>query len=198
MQYESFFYQQKLQRIGVFGLHPHAGVTWITILLAEYLANICGLKVAVIENSQKRDLVCLSSNKKQPEEEPFKVHKITYSLLGEKLLMNKFHQVSYDCFVYDLGCNYAKSRDFILTCNKILLLYKMTPWYLDQSKVESILERDYGRLEHVIFLGNMVTKEGRKLAGKLFKNSEFLGYEPDCFHPSRQSIQVFHNILWNY
>ncbi len=196
-QYDSFFNQKNLQSIGVFGLHPHAGVTWITILLAEYLANICGLKVAVIEHSQKRDLFCLSSNKEQLEEEPFKVHNITYSLSSEKLLLNKQEQVSYDYLVYDLGCNYAKSRDLIMSCNKSLLVYTMIPWYFDRSKAVLALERDYGRPEHVTFLGNMITKEKRKLVGRIFRGSEFLGYEPDFFHPSKQSIQVFHNSLWN-
>lgn len=172
-------------------------MTWITILLAEYLANICGLKVVVIENSQKRDLICLSPNKKQVEEEPFEIHNVTYSLLGGNLHLNKLDEVPFDCIVYDLGCNYAKSRDYISSCNRTLLLYTMIPWYFDQLKAEIVLERDYGRPEHITFLGNRITKEKRKLAGRLFKNSEFLGYEADYFHPSKQSIQVFHNILWN-
>lgn len=196
----NYFHDQtrnKPRSIGVFGLHQHAGVTWVTVLLAQYLSEICGLEVMLVEKSQKRDLVCLVSSEEQSEIGAFKIHNITYQTYVERDVRSRLTKHQTDCYVYDLGCNYAKARESILTCDHVIMMYTMTPWYFDYLKASLVLERDYGSPEHISYLGNMVAKRERKQLKKLIPNSQFMDYEPDLYSPSKQCIQIFHNILWN-
>lgn len=181
--------QKKIMNIGVFGLHPHAGATWITILLAEYLANICGHFVTIIEHSQKRDLSNIPAH-------IMELHSHRIKVLSDVNYEHINRDLKKQCCIYDLGCSYAKSRELIQGCDKVLFIFNLTPWYCDINRLESLLAREYGRDGDIVLIGNMISIKERKIVKSIIKHVEFIEYEPELFVPSKQIIKIFDHIIW--
>lgn len=182
--------------IGVFSLHPHAGATYVTILLAEYLSNIVGYKTAVIENNIRSDLRSMQlRNPILCEAKEFELHSITYYCAD---LSNKQEEVSlqhFEYLVHDLGSSYAKASELIQSCDLTILLFTMTPWNCNWEMLSETLAKDYGDQSRIRLIGNLIPQRLKK---QLYQNyhCEFLSYEPDVFEPSLKTIQLFHRILW--
>lgn len=182
--------------IGVFGLHPHAGVTRVTILISEYLANICGKRVAVMERGMRRDLNSLNPDLLK-RGDCFELHNITYGIQESCYSKRNREVIPHDCYVYDLGSNYARSRELIQACDQAILLFTLTPWHFDMNRLRHAIERDYGLGNHIHFVGNMIDFSERKLIHKIHKHVEYLDYEPNIYTPSKGAVQLFHEILWD-
>lgn len=183
--------------IGIFGLHPHAGATRVTVLVAEYLSNICGKRVAVMEHGMRRDLNCLNPMSTKKGDDCFDLHKITFGMQENYHAKTSYGVIPYDCYVYDLGCNYARSRELIQACDRTLLLFTMTPWHFDTTSLRYAIQRDYGTGNHIHFIGNMIEFRERKQIHKIYNKVDYLGYEPDLYAPSKDAVRLFHEILWN-
>jgi hypothetical protein len=184
------------RNIGVFSLHPQAGATFFTVLLAEYLSNDIGLKTAVIENSQRSDLLFLQSQAKiSSEDETFELHHIRFCCAGSYLKNTSQNFNGFDCYVYDLGSSYAKARDLIQACDITFLLFTMTPWHCDPVKLLKLLSKDYGEKNHLCLIGNQIPHELKKQLYKQLR-CEFIGFEPNLFKPSCEAVRLFHHTLW--
>lgn len=188
--------QKDAYTIGVFSLHPHAGATYVTVLLAEYLSNMVGFKTAVIGNGLRYDLHSLQNEAKTyTKDETFVLHHITYDCTGDYLGKHQSNSQEFECYVYDLGSNYGKARELIHACDLVFLLFTMTPWYCDLSKLSESLAKDYGESSRLCLIGNQIPQRLKKQLYKEY-HCEFLSYEPDLFEPSLEAIQLFHRNLW--
>ena len=215
--------QNNRRNIGVFGLHPHAGATYVSVLLAEYLSNVIGLQTAVVETGLKSDLISLQPQAEFSTDMEFKLHHITYYSSNHNDKSNDYRYESndrnykannhdnitnhynsktnhlmfknFDCYVYDLGCSYAKARERIHACDLTLLLFTMTPWYCDMETLMQRLSKDYGNKENLCLIGNQIPPRLKK---KLYQqlHCEFLEFEPNLFQPSNEAVRLFHHILW--
>ena len=196
MRKAPFEWLKKPIKIGVYGLHPHAGVTRVTILIAEYLSNICGKNVAVMERGLRKDFNCLNPDLLK-QGDCFKFRSITYGMQVNDCLIRNKELAPYDCYVYDLGSNYARARELFHTCDYIILLFTLTPWHFDCNRLRYAVERDYGLNNHIYFIGNMINYRERKLIHKVHKKVEYLDYEPNLYAPSKSAVQLFHEIFWD-
>lgn len=182
--------------IGVFSLHPHAGATFVSVMLAEYLANVIGYKTAVIENSLRGDILSLQSQARSLSEDMvFKLHQITYRCYSNCQKQNSHIMQGFDCYVMDLGSSYARARELIVTCDLTFLLFTMTPWYCNITTLTEKLKRDYGDETRLCLVGNQIPPNQKKQLYQQLR-CEFLDFESNMFSPSLKAVQLFHQVLW--
>lgn len=180
-------------KLGVFSLHPHAGATYVTILLAEYLRNVVGYKTMVVDQSQRKDLLSLAKDSPlDANTQVFEHHNITFSCVNSHDLIGGDLYQSDFC-VYDLGSCYGRAREQILSCDVTILLFSMTPWYCDMTILDELMTKDYGEKRRLHLLGNQVPQELQKKLRKNF-HCEFLDYEPNMYLPSLKTVELFHRI----
>lgn len=183
--------------IGVFGLHPNAGTTTISILTASYLKFICGMETLVLEQSQKHDLCCLSKEGLDTRESVFMYHNLSFDVSQKRGGKREALRTDYCCYVHDLGCNDTKFMEYANVCNLILCPYRLTSWLYSIKQLKNKKENMRVQTEKIYFLGNMLAKEEQKEAGKAIGSYDFIGYESDMFHPCIKTIEVFHHIIFS-
>lgn len=183
--------------IGVFGLHPNAGTTTISILIAAYFKYICGMETIVIEQSQKHDLCCLSEHSLNSQEAFFVHHQIFFDVSQEMEEDRWRTRTVYQGYVHDLGCNYIRSMEHEKEYQVILCVYHLTPWIYSIEQLKDKKEKLKVQRKKVRFLGNMLTREEQKKVGKVIKSYDFIEYEPDLFSPSVKTIEVFHHMIFS-
>ncbi len=184
-------------KIGVFSLHPHAGATFVSVLLAEYLANVIGYKTAVLENSSRGDLLSLQTQTKVIYEDGvFKLNKIIYQCYNPCQRGNSYLLHDIDCYISDLGSSYARAREHILDCDLTFLLFTMTPWYCNLASLVEKLKKDYGEKAKHCLIGNLILSDQKK---QLYRqlHCRFLDFESNMFSPSPNAVQLFHQVLWS-
>lgn len=182
--------------IAILGLHPHAGVTRFTILLSEYLANYHGLQVEVIEKNPKRDFSSLQPMKDMSIQDIFLLHHVTYYHYNQEMSGHVLSEESFDYCIYDIGSSYGREQELTSNCDKLVLLFQMTPWYFELEQLKNILQQFEDKTEKIYFVGNMIDVCRRREISRLLKRVEYLEYEPHLFVPSVQAIRVFHQIVF--
>lgn len=183
--------------IGVLGLHPNAGATTISILIAAYFKFICGMDTIVLEQSQKHDMCSLSEKSLNRKESFFIYHKIHFDVSQNGKESEKDSRGAYQCYIHDLGCNYARSREYEKECHFIICPYRLTSWIYSIEQLKDRKEKLGFHMGKVRFLGNMLTREEQRRAGKAIISYDCIGYEPDIFSPCTKTIEVFHNIIFS-
>lgn len=182
-----------LQVIAMFGLHRFAGVSHITVLLAEYLTGVLGKRVLVIEASGKDDLVHLLTEKESVEKEFF-FRDIHYVRNVSKEEIPAFCNQSYDYCILDLGSDYEEVKEYVMLADKKFLVSHVSPWYQG-------LDFIYERKEEVknLHTWTLILNGTNAFISKKYVDSQIrraircsiIGLEPNILRPSSDTIHLF-------
>ncbi len=109
--------------IGVMGTQARVGTTSLTIMLANYLTNVCGKNVALLEYGNKSDVKWLKNNGN------------TFKLKGINFFTNTFADKipeliakGFDYIVIDFSSDYYKARSEFLRCHKQIVIGDVNDW----------------------------------------------------------------------
>lgn len=130
-------YLERLQKkqdsivVGIWGVHSGAGVTTMTVALANYLTGFLGKRVAVFECGNKFEFSkiyeSIGGQKEQKEEGVFSYENVTYYMKGttniQKLLGKEF-----DMIIVDFGTSALVPSEF-MRCKYKIVLSSMQPWF---------------------------------------------------------------------
>ncbi|WP_066713278.1 hypothetical protein [Clostridium sp. Marseille-P299] len=184
--------------IGVYGIHRYVGVTHLTLLLAFYLADICGYSVVVIEASGKDDLGSLAEKYQVKLEsknnKKFSFHNIMFVRQATEKDIGAYRNSKYEFCILDLGGNYKNAAIELLRCDLKIVIGNPAPWHADAwRRFEEVL-RGIKDLGSWCVIHNLSTK---KMKAKITKLSKYyaIGLEPNLLHPSKEAIKVFQKIM---
>lgn len=130
-------YLERLQRkhnsvvVGIWGVHSGAGVTTMTVALANYIAGFLGKRVAVFECGNKFEFAkiyeSINGQKEQKIKGSFSYENVTYYMNGstniQKLLGEEF-----DMIIVDFGTGVSVPNEF-MRCHHKIVISSMEPWY---------------------------------------------------------------------
>lgn len=191
--------------IGIIGTHHGTGVTHLSILLANYLSEWLGKKVAYVEYGGQKDIkfmqyiyegTCGSSKESSEEESFFLIHRVTYYKSVKPTELAEIIGDSFDCVILDLGMDFTKNKHEFFRCDKKLVVSSLTPWKQQE------LERFYEHTCHInqsdewLYMIPFGERQEIKQAAKEF-GKQFWGipYEPDPFSLSEKTVHFFQKII---
>jgi hypothetical protein len=191
--------------IGVIGTHHGTGVTHLSILLANYLSEWMGKKVAYVEYGQQNDIKYMeqiyeethgSAKEHTKEEEFFLIHRVAYYKSIRPADLAMVIGSSYDCIILDLGMDFTKNKHEFFRCDRKFVVSSLTPWKQQE------LERFYEHTRHInqsdewLYMIPFGESREIKQAAKEFRK-QFWGipYEPDPFSLSEETIHFFQKII---
>ena len=191
--------------IGLIGTHHGAGVTHLSIMVASYLSEWLGKKVAYVEYGQRKDIKHMQhlyegtycSAKEGSEEEGFfLIHRVTYYKSVKPADLSEIIGGSFDCIILDLGMDFTKNKHEFLRCDKKIVVSSLTPWKQHE------LERFYEHTCHINqsdewqYMIPFVEKQGIKQAARDFRKQLWrIPYEPNPFSLSEETIHFFQKII---
>lgn len=188
--------------IGVFGLHPGAGATHLTVLLATFLSRYRKKKSIVIEESGKNAFrhleIFLYGEAGGAEDFGSRRCRYRKCFQGGKDMAER----QAECLIYDLGCSYAAAAEHLARCDiKWVIgssgIFHADDWerFLEKREVrEQILLRGADSWH---FLQNhaVTGKRGKALGGRDAWKRRLeiygLGTEEDLLHLSPEAICLF-------
>lgn len=191
--------------IGVIGTHHGTGVTHLSILLANYLSQWLGKKVAYVEYGQQEDIMHMkniysevygSTKESSEEEDFFLIHRVTYYKSVRPAELAEIIGASYDCIILDLGMDFIKNKHEFFRCDRKLVVSSLTPW--KQQELERFQQHTchINQSDEWLYMIPFVKKRELKQAAKEFRK-QFWGipYEPDPFSLSEETIHLFQKVI---
>jgi len=183
--------------IGVYGLHRYAGVTHLAILLAQYISNVRGRKVEVIEASGKEDMGCLAArykiNRSRNKSNIFTCRNITFMehATTEELAMQQ--NLEYEFRILDLGSNYRKAINELMRCDLKIVVGNGAPWQQEAWELFGDLINEFKDINSWCYMCNLSKPN---MPGWSFSINHYaMGFEPNLFHPSKATRKLFSKIL---
>lgn len=190
--------------IGVLGLHPCAGATHLSLLLASYFCHCKKKRTLLAEESGKDDLKYFEIflHGKENGAGEFYGRRCCYrrgSLAGEKKGSGEWAE----CLIYDFGCSYAAAEKRLLACDiKWIIgssgIFRREEWkkFFSESGVrEQIMLQGTGKWHflHSHAKTGQKTKVFLTQDGWKKQNLEIygLGVEQNILHPSKAAIDLF-------
>lgn len=190
---------KKMYVIGVFGLHRFAGVTHITVLLAQFLSGICGRSVEVVEASGKDDLACLSlryktSRRMTKNSGSFVYRNITFVEQATDAEVGRLRNADYEFCILDLGSNYRRAMRELMRCDLKIIVGTAAPWQEESWGVLKDMLNELKDINTWHIISNL-SRDKLTLDKKIQNKCHLIGFEPKLFHPSKEAIKVFKELL---
>lgn len=126
--------------IGLIGTHHGAGVTYTGLMLAFYLGEELGKKIAYLECNRQKDMSLIQRAYEWSNEDEisFSYHQITCyrevkldqiaDILGE----------DYECVIVDFGTDFTGSRAEFIRCTRKIVIGGHSEW--DQTKLREFAQ----------------------------------------------------------
>ncbi len=191
--------QSLTQVIGVFGLHPFAGTSYVCNLLAEYLTGILGKRVLVVEAGGKDDFVKMTGNLEEECGDSFFFRDITYVRNVPKERIASWCNTPYDYCILELGSCYRTIRDELMLTDKKLLVSHISPWCGFNMGFLKELEEEIDDFRSWSLVLNLTDQEKyrkyKKVLRKTVIPSTYLGFEPNVRKPSAATIAMFDRMI---
>mgnify|MGYP003750945119 CR=1 FL=1 len=182
--------------IGVLGTHIGVGVTHLCLLLANYLSEWLGKKVAYIECYPRKDIQHLQyiyeGSEKGMEKGYFHIHRVTYFKCVRPMEIAEVIGGSYDCIILDMGTEFTKNQNEFLRCDLKLVISSLVPW--KQQELEKFLEhtKHVKQSEEWLYLIPFGQKEDiKQISKEMGRKFYSVPYEPDPFVLSAETIYFF-------
>lgn len=192
-------------RIGIFGLHPNAGATFVSLLLAEYLTGVRGEQTAVVERGGHNELRNLSGHfnvKNRSKSERTTLHGITLLSMEEDREYIDCLNKTDSCMIYDLGCCYPMARERMKHCDLLIFVFHLCDWKFSEEKLTieltALMKKEEQIYQKAHLLGNLMSQSKGRAERIRSKNISFLGYEPDVYVPSVQARSLFDSLLSDF
>ncbi|MBE5961077.1 MAG: hypothetical protein E7256_06765 [Lachnospiraceae bacterium] len=191
--------QMLTQVIGVFGLHPFAGTSYVSNLLAEYLTGILGKRVLVVEAGGRDDFVKMTGSLKEECGETFTFRDITYVRNVEKDRIASWCNSPYDYCILELGSCYNAIRDELMLTDKKLLISHISPWSGCDERLLKELAEEIDDFRSWSLVLNLTDREKYRRYKRIVRKSAipscYLGFEPNVQKPSAAAIALFDRII---
>lgn len=176
---------QGKQVIGVLGTHPGAGTTFISLMLACYLADRSAGQVVYVEYNRHGDCARMLRAGRQG-----RVACLPGVRAGELI---RCLNDGYDYYVIDFGWELEECREEYLRCTRKLVVTQLIDWkleYLEQfrTKVEGIFRQDSW---HYLF--NLSTEKAQRRTGI---PGSCIPWETAPEKPSPQAEKVLESLLF--
>lgn len=181
-------------RIAVCGSCVGAGSTHLSIMLANYCANVCGLRTVITECDNHKDFlkICIETGRVRNDYRKFSYKNITFILEDDNEAMSKTLD-SAEVIIYDCGCVGAKNEIYRLVDIRYAVLsasiYRMakTLRFVDELGCECIYTCMFGG-----------DKQIKVLSGKTDEPVLRIPYEGDPFHLSGRTASWISNMLYKH
>lgn len=189
--------------IGVFGLHPCAGATHLSVLLAVYFSHYKKKKALLIEESGKNALryfeIFLYGEETAAEE--FRSRRCRYRKnCGSGRKSTAEEKAEYA--IYDLGCDFTAAAGSLMSCDfKWIIgsggIFRADDWkqFLEKREVrEQMLLQGTGKwyfLQNHTRTGEKSTAFSKQNGWKRRLIIYGLGAEENLLHPSKEAISLF-------
>lgn len=184
--------------IGVIGTHKGVGVTHFSIMIANYFQNIMKRKTAYLEYNNSNDIIYLH---KEYEEiilndniERFKINNLYYYPNITKQNFSLIINENFEIYVVDMGVN--NLNDEFLLCDIKIVIGNMIEWkkdylinFIENCKYIS----NYRDWVYFLMLGNEIDK--KRFQKEFNIPIHIIGYEPDLYHISNATFNLFQKTL---
>lgn len=122
--------ESRLFSIGIMGMDRGEGVTALAVGLASYLQEVRCKRVALAEMNGESSFEQIKDTYfgKNYHEIPFEIFRIHYYPSITKAQYSKICNMEYDCIVTDFGCDYQKSIEDFLRCDKKIVMGSVNLW----------------------------------------------------------------------
>ncbi len=181
-------------RIAVCGSCAGAGSTHFSIMLANYCANVCGLRTVITECDNHKDFlkICIETGRVRNDYRKFSYKNITFILENDKEAALKLMD-SAEIIIYDCGCVGVRNEIYQLADIRYAVLsasiYRMakTLRFVDELGCRSVYMCMFGG-----------DKQIKILSGKTDEDILRIPYEGDPFHLSGRTAGWIGNILYGH
>lgn len=122
--------ENRLLSIGIMGIDRGEGVTALAVGLASYLQEVRCKRIVLAEMNEQGAFEQIKNTYfgKNYHEKPFEIFKIHYYPAITKSQYSKICNMDYDCIVADFGCEYQKSIEDFLRCDKKIVMGSVNLW----------------------------------------------------------------------
>lgn len=187
--------------IGMLGTHKGAGVTHISILLANYLSEWLGKNTAFIEYYPQKEVQYLKNYfyKKSEEVEtydPFQVNCITYYSNVKEQAVAEIIGDQYECVVLDLGTDFNRCKNEFLRCDRKIIVSSLSIW--KRHNLDLFLnDTSHIKLNNLWTYVIPFSREKEIKQASRTYHRDFYGvpYEPDPFALSADTIKLFQKLI---
>lgn len=178
--------------IAVCGSCSGAGSTHFSIMLANYCANVCGLRTVITECDNHKDFlkICIETGKVRDDYRKFSYKNITF-IQEEDIEASQKTMDSAEVIIYDCGCAGVNNKIYQLADVRYAVLsasiYKMakTLRFMDESGCDCIYTCMFGG-----------DKQVKMLSGRTEKEIFRIPCERDPFCLSGRTVNWISNILY--
>ena len=174
--------------IGIAGVAAGAGVTHLTIALANYSATVKKRKTAVIELSGNHAMEELGETGNA-----FVMQQVTYY---PNLLHHQIPEVlkeDYEVLILDLGCTYHRIRMELLRCNEKLIVGSSAPWR-SREYIRFVLDEmgEDGMTKATVYLtNNGMRKDKNEIKRQIRQPVYDIPFLPDPFSIGKSQYDFF-------
>lgn len=152
--------KQTTEVFGVVGSSHGVGVTYVSILLANYMTGIKNRKTAILEWNSNGDFdriesICCKKTVLKAVSQTFKVLEVSYiKQAGKKELLECINQ-GFDTVIIDFGSDIEQIRDEFLRCDRKFLVGSFCEWKIE-AFIDLIIKKksEEGRWDFLTALGS--------------------------------------------
>ena len=184
------------EKIALLGIKPGVGVTHMAIIIAEFLKEKTGAKVAVIERNHHGDIERLGNTIYGFSETKFTFRGVDYYQMNKAEESLWKSEQDYDYLILDFGTQKKKNLKELEQCEKKVIIGTLSLWewqeYLRAAEYykENIKEET---IRYVVSLGNekLVSKIEKRLRGRVcLLGPQFIGKTL-----SKEAEQFFYTLI---
>lgn len=188
--------------IGIVGTHTGVGVTHTGIMLSNYLSEHKSVKTAYLEMNEEDDFKHLlyayeRCTEETMEQNHFHINHTTYyKNVRDSELVTIFNE-DFEYLILDFGTEFNKNRSEFLRCDIKLVIGSLTEWKrheLFEFVEENSEMPGFVHWKYLIVFGQK--RDLRIASHELHTKLEWIGFEPDPYVLSKESIKVFQKIIF--
>lgn len=183
--------------IGIIGLQSGVGVTYISILLAEFLYTFTRKKVIVLEHNRKNDFNKLI--KKTQKEDEFIYHGVQYVTSEGRVEPAYYKNLKYNFCILDLGHIWEQEKLELLRCDLKIIIGGSAPWQKQAWEIlGQFLNSEIEDISSYRFIINLQDTSDKDICKNIPTKPFTLGYEPDLSKISTKTVSLFCQLLSSY
>ncbi len=184
--------------VGVIGLGPRSGTTHVAIALANYLADVKGFEVCLVEKSDHSDINLIPEvirATRNSDSEPVRINGVTYLTSGFAYEGEFLKNRRFDCIVYDLGSNLKKAELTLSDCDTEIAVGSAAPWREEEYRyfVQNTAQGEDERITKIM-INPADTKMMRNMTAGRIGMFPF-PFEPDPMHPGKETIKILERAI---
>ena len=125
--------KRNVETFGIAGSSSGVGVTYFSILLANYLYGVENRKTVVLEWNKNGDFeriekICCKNTVLKQHVKTFKVLEVSYVKEAGKAELLEYVNHGYDAVVIDFGSDFKGNKEEFLRCDRKILIGSFCEW----------------------------------------------------------------------